>query len=328
MSKSRGNKSGDFSGSTAKSDEILKPDDLNRSFSDFVTFIPDEDIDESLEEWKYSLIGRLDLVKLKFWVAESSLRRQWKTSSKFQLIRIGKGYFIIKLENELYMNLIWNGDWEVESQYLKLRKWEPNFNPETHKTSTAYICVQLPGISIKYCKEKILMNIGKALGRPVKVDETTLKKEARYYANILVEMDLAKQIPSKICVKSKYGIFGQAVNIPNRPKFCYHCKIVGHYTGECRNKSREQESSSSGAFPALSVEKLLREDAAAPAINNTSTIIPPISRQASSENVPKVKQNTIHGSTITTRQQTANLVINGGKREFLRRNSSQPQSSK
>ncbi|XP_026399510.1 uncharacterized protein LOC113295387 [Papaver somniferum] len=107
----------------------------------------------------------------------------------------------------------------------------------------AYVWVQLPGLSIEYWKEKILMNIGKALGRPIKVDETTLKKEARFYANILVEMDLAKGIPSKINVESKYGKFKQAVNILNMPKFCHHCKIVGHYTAECRNKKREQEKS-------------------------------------------------------------------------------------
>ncbi|XP_026384303.1 uncharacterized protein LOC113279868 [Papaver somniferum] len=138
------------------------------------------------------------------------------------------------------MKHIWDGDWVVDSQNLKIRKWEPNFNPESHKTSMAYVWVQFPGLNIEYLKEKILLHIGKALGRPIKVDETTLKKEVGYYASILVEMDLAKAIPIKICVESKYGKFEQAMNIPNLPKFCYQDSRT-HFTAECRNKRREQE---------------------------------------------------------------------------------------
>ncbi|XP_026459729.1 uncharacterized protein LOC113360435 [Papaver somniferum] len=205
MSEIRDNQSSETdSRSQTKSD-----DKSEKNLEEFLPFIPDEDIDESLDEWKFSLIGRLDLVHFKFAIVESSLRRQWGISGKVQLIPIGKGYFIIKLENESDMKYIWDGDW-------------------------------FPGLSIEYWKEKILLHIGKSLGRPIKADENTLKKDVGYYASILVEMDLAKEIPSKICVESKYGKFEQIVNIPNRPKFCYHCKIVGHLTAECRNKKREQ----------------------------------------------------------------------------------------
>ncbi|XP_026378691.1 uncharacterized protein LOC113273140 [Papaver somniferum] len=228
------------------------------------------------------------------------------------------------------MNLIWNGDWEVESQELKLRKWEPNFNPESQRTSMAYVWVQLPGLSIQYWKDKILMNIGKALGRPIKFDETTFKKEAGYYANILVEMDLAKEIPSKINVTSKYGTFDQLINIPNMPKFCYNSKIVGHHTTECRSKKTSEvvkqpkqvwrvvtskktntqvpfdicnpvipmEQSSLSEEPStpnlveLTMAVPQNSAAGAPAINKISTIIPHIGRKVANENVPKVKQKT------------------------------------
>ncbi|XP_026383716.1 uncharacterized protein LOC113279231 [Papaver somniferum] len=67
-------------------------------------------------------------------------------------------------------------------------------------------------------------------------------------------MDLANEIPSKIIVESKYGKFEQAVNIPNLPKFCYHCKIVGHLTAECRNKRREYEEKKKGDNAVYPVE--------------------------------------------------------------------------
>ncbi|XP_026429013.1 uncharacterized protein LOC113324961 [Papaver somniferum] len=40
-------------------------------------FIPDDVIEDCLNEWRFSLIGRLDLVKLKMETVETSLRKQW-----------------------------------------------------------------------------------------------------------------------------------------------------------------------------------------------------------------------------------------------------------
>ncbi|XP_026428911.1 uncharacterized protein LOC113324841 [Papaver somniferum] len=166
-------------------------------------YISDEDMDDSLNEWQFSLIGRFDFVKMKFSVAGESLRKQWNTSGNYQLIPLAKGFFTIKLTNEVDMKYIWNGFWKVESQILKLRFWEPNFNPAAQKTITAFVWINFPGLGIKYWKEKILMSLGDTFGRAIKVDETTLKKEVGYYASVLVEVDLANNIPNHVLVKSK-----------------------------------------------------------------------------------------------------------------------------
>ncbi|XP_026419801.1 uncharacterized protein LOC113315757 [Papaver somniferum] len=203
-------------------------------------FISDVVIDESLEEWKFSLIGRLDLVKLKLIVAETNLRKQWKFTGKCQIIPIGRGFFIIKLENGVDMKHIYEGFWEVETQVLRLRYWERDFKPELQKTSSAFVWVVFPGLSIEYWKENILMTMGTAIRRSSRVDDTTLKKEIGYYASILVEVDLSKANPNKVWIESKYGKFEQAVRVYNVPKFCNHCKMIGYYVAECRIKRREQ----------------------------------------------------------------------------------------
>ncbi|XP_026404235.1 uncharacterized protein LOC113299408 [Papaver somniferum] len=82
--------------------------------------------------------------------------------------------------------------------------------------------------------------MGTAIGRPIRVDDTTLKKAIGYYASIVVEVDLSNAIPNKVWIKSKYGKFEQAVRVSNVPKFCNHCKMIGHYVAECRIKRREQ----------------------------------------------------------------------------------------
>ncbi|XP_026459716.1 uncharacterized protein LOC113360422 [Papaver somniferum] len=206
-----------------------------------VCFIPYDLIDESLDEWRYSLIGRLDLVKLKFDSVVEILKKQRKLKGTIQCIPLGKGFFIIKLDNDEDKHYIWEGYWPVEDQTLRIRAWEPNFNPANQKSTTTFVWVQFPGLSIKYWKESILIHIGRSIGKPVRVDETTLKREAGYYARVLVEIDLTKFITSKVQVDTKYGIFEQVVQFTNLPKFCNHCSVIGHYVAECRSKRKEQE---------------------------------------------------------------------------------------
>ncbi|XP_026416756.1 uncharacterized protein LOC113312216 [Papaver somniferum] len=83
--------------------------------------------------------------------------------------------------------------------------------------------------------------MGNSLGRSIRVDETTLKREIGYYASVLVEMDMSNYIPNKIWVESKYGSFEQRVHIPKVLKFCIHCQVVGHSVTECRSKNKVPE---------------------------------------------------------------------------------------
>ncbi|XP_026399508.1 uncharacterized protein LOC113295385 [Papaver somniferum] len=202
-------------------------------------FIPDEVMDEYLDEWKFSLIGRLNLVKLKMSTVSETLLQQWQIKGKVQFIPPRKGFFIIKLDNMEDRNYIWRGLWKIELHILDLRAWKPNFNPAAQKTTSAYVWVIFPGLSIEYWKEHILMKMGNTLGRSVKVDEITLNRVAGYYACVLVEIDVSKSLPSTIWVNSKYGKFEQSIQIPNKPKFCSHCKALGHFLFECRSKRKE-----------------------------------------------------------------------------------------
>ncbi|XP_026435083.1 uncharacterized protein LOC113332786 [Papaver somniferum] len=203
---------------------------------DLSVFILDDTIDDSVNEWRFSLIGRLDLVKLKMETVETSLRKQWDVKGILQLIPLGKGFFIIKLDNEEDRKMIWKGHWIVESQDLKLRVWEPNFNPDNQKITSAFIWVMSPGLSIEYWKEDIILKMGNKVGRAIRVDETTLK--SGFYASVV---DMTNPIPIKISLESKYEKFEQAIQIPKLPKFCIHCSVIGHHVAECMSKRKEQQ---------------------------------------------------------------------------------------
>ncbi|XP_026451497.1 uncharacterized protein LOC113351778 [Papaver somniferum] len=205
--------------------------------------LPDDLFEERLNPWRFSLIGRLNLQQIKFVDAAIILRLQWKLKGECKLIPLGRGFFTIKLDNATDRQYIKEGKWKVTNQILQVRNWISNFRPENQRTSRSMVWVRFPGLGLEFWTEKILLKICKEFGNPVKLDAATEKCEVGYYANVLVEVDFAKSIPNKIWIGTKYGGFFQSISIPDCPKFCSTCKILGHLITECRvEKSKNQSA--------------------------------------------------------------------------------------
>ncbi|XP_026411040.1 uncharacterized protein LOC113306302 [Papaver somniferum] len=206
--------------------------------------LPDDLFEESLNPWRFSLIGRLNLRQIKFIDATIILCQQWKLVGNCKLIPLGRGFFTIKMDNEVDRQYIKESKWEVLNQVLQIKKWISNFRPESQKTSKAMVWVRLSGLGLEFWSEKILFKICKEIGTPIKLDEATTKCEVGYYANVLVEIDFANTVPNKIWIGTKYGGFFQSISIPACSKFCSTCKIVGPLITECRvEKNNIQQSS-------------------------------------------------------------------------------------
>lgn len=121
-----------------------------------------------LNQRKFSLIGRLDLSKIKFEEARDQLFNQWKTEGEVKLIPIGKGFFLIKLENANDKIQIWSSRWSSTQS----EDWEPRFNPEKHRTSLAKVWIKYMGLLLEYWTEENLLAMAKAFGKPIQVDTT------------------------------------------------------------------------------------------------------------------------------------------------------------
>ncbi|KAF9611220.1 hypothetical protein IFM89_027770 [Coptis chinensis] len=82
------------------------------------------------------------------------------------------------------------------------------------------------------------MSIARGLGNPVGVDKHTLSREYGYFAQVLVEIDLASPIPKKICEEEDADkSFLKEVVVGKLPKFCPHCRIVRHLMVECKGQA-------------------------------------------------------------------------------------------
>ncbi|XP_026410352.1 uncharacterized protein LOC113305546 [Papaver somniferum] len=207
----------------------------------------DDLFEKSLDPWRFSLIGRLNLQKIKFVDAVVILRSQWKLVGECKRIPLRRVFFTIKLDNEIDRDCIKSKVWEVTDQVLKVRNWVYNFRPTNQRTSRAFVWVRFPGLGLEFWSEQILFKICKEIGNPVKIDAATTKCDVGYYANVLVEVDFSLPIPNKVWIGTKYGGFFQEVSIPDFPKYCSTCKMVGHFIRECRvEKNKVNPTTSAG----------------------------------------------------------------------------------
>ncbi|KAF6134137.1 hypothetical protein GIB67_013534 [Kingdonia uniflora] len=90
------------------------------------------------------------------------------------------------------------------------------------------------GLGVEFWEVETLMFLGRTLGTPIQIDQSASTMEFGYFAKVLIDIDLAVPIPNKILVEVVDGNFWQRVELGSTPKFCSHCKIIGHYFVECR----------------------------------------------------------------------------------------------
>ncbi|KAF6158154.1 hypothetical protein GIB67_014948 [Kingdonia uniflora] len=165
-----------------------------------------------LEKFKFSLIGRFDLQKIRLVEVWKMAGEVWKLNRGFCLIPLGKGYFTIQLECEEDKVRVWGGDSVSQA-------WDGNW------------------------EDKSLLSISRIVGHPIQVDENTMNARTGFYASVLTEIDMAKPISSKIFVEGDDEGFMQEMVIGHLPKFCNNCKVIGHVVYECRELTlmREEE---------------------------------------------------------------------------------------
>ncbi|KAF6171543.1 hypothetical protein GIB67_018067 [Kingdonia uniflora] len=93
------------------------------------------------------------------------------------------------------------------------------------------------------CNSQEFLALGRTMGTPIHIDRT--QSDFGYFAKVLVDIDLAEPIPNKVLVEVEDGDFWQKVELGTLPKFCPHCKMVGHNLAECRGAraqvQREEE---------------------------------------------------------------------------------------
>lgn len=111
------------------------------------------------------------------------------------MIDLENSYFLIHFACKLdYDHVLNSGFLLVFSHYVMLRKWRPNFDPDSKIIDHAVVWVRVPNLSIECYSKVFLWRLGHRIDNAVKIDGTTLGAMRGKYARLCVEVDLKKSL--------------------------------------------------------------------------------------------------------------------------------------
>lgn len=140
-----------------------------------------------------------------------------------------------ELEEE-FLTALTGGPWRAFGSYLMVKAWAPEFDPLRDDIVTTPVWVRVSNISVNFYHRSILMGIARGLGKPIKVDSTTLNFERARFARVCVEVNLKKPLKGTVMINGEryYVSYEGLTNI------CSLCGLYGHMMHACHRGGMEK----------------------------------------------------------------------------------------
>jgi len=122
------------------------------------------------------------------------------------------------------------------------------FNFSYEEMTRVLVWVKFPNLPLKYWSTKCLSKIASVIGKPIQSDQLTPTMSRISYARVLVELDLLDDLIHSVDILLPNGTaLTQRVIYETLPRFCKHCKVLGHATGVCSKATVESRTMGSHA---------------------------------------------------------------------------------
>lgn len=180
--------------------------------------------------WKRCMIVKVIGRHISIAVLSRKLRELWKPRGAMYVMDLPRQFFMIRFEEEEeYLAALTGGQWRVFGNYLMVQDWSSKFDPLRDEIKTTPVWVRLSNIPVNFYHKAIMMGIARGLGKPLKVDLTTLNIERARFARICVEVNLSKPLKGTVVINGdRYYVAYEGLN-----NICSLCGIYGHLVHTC-----------------------------------------------------------------------------------------------
>ncbi|XP_062014597.1 uncharacterized protein LOC133745056 [Rosa rugosa] len=113
------------------------------------------------------------------------------------------------------------------------------------------------------------MEIARGVGTPLQIDKATRERQFGYFARVLIDVDLAGELPPSLMVERETHCFQIEVVYEN---VCTHCGRVGHMADQCRALKSSNKEQNAQVQKAVKKPSLIGRQEYRPrtAVNNVS----------------------------------------------------------
>ncbi|XP_049399751.1 uncharacterized protein LOC125863797 [Solanum stenotomum] len=207
-----------------------------------------EEIDKAIEEWKHALILYVVGDSPTIAAVERYIALQVNTVSKPKVYCHNDGYFLVQFVNMVDRNeVLYLGPHLLNNRPIIVKVWNPKFDFNKEVLQTVPIWVKYPNLPLNCWSMDSLSRIRSGLGEPLHADKCTMKVDRIAYAQVLIEMDVARELPKKLKVEDPNGrMFEQVVQYEWVPEYCVECMqgstsqesgIIVHSHKEIKNEA-------------------------------------------------------------------------------------------
>ncbi|KAG2266050.1 hypothetical protein Bca52824_073129 [Brassica carinata] len=187
--------------------------------------------------WKRCMIVRVLGRNVPLLSLSRKLKELWKPKGSMFVMDLPRQFFMVRFElEEEYMAALVGGPWRAFGSYLMVQAWSPEFDPLKDEIVTTPVWVRLSNIPVNFYHKTILMGIAKGLGRPIKVDLTTLNFKRARIARICVEINLHKPLKGTVMINGEmYFVSYEGIST-----ICSTCGMYGHLVHACPRNLMER----------------------------------------------------------------------------------------
>ena len=147
--------------------------------SDKCIRITEDDIQDEVDFWNSSIICYVLGANPPIYVMEGFIRRIWKKLGVDKVVSLKKGMFIVRFMSMESRDAVLHGGFHFfDKKPVIIKAWTPEMDLTKDGIHTVPMWIQLHKLDFKYWGERSLNKIAGQIGKVLKTDQATSKREA------------------------------------------------------------------------------------------------------------------------------------------------------